>query len=82
MAWLTDRLTEVRRRMESEARLLHGYATEAECRASGSATIDDELRARIAARLSRDPRYVAVQRFVELAREAEAGAMTLVYGEE
>jgi hypothetical protein len=82
MAWSTDRLSEVRRRIESEARLLHGYATEAECRTSGRATVDAEVRARIAARLATDPRYVAVQQFLELAREAEAASMTLVYAEE
>ncbi len=77
-AWATDRLTEVRRRLESEAKLLRAYVTDAECRALGRTSVDDEVRPRIAARLASDVRFVAVQRFVELAREAEMQAMTLV----
>ncbi|MGZ3416794.1 MAG: hypothetical protein ACXVEE_02955 [Polyangiales bacterium] len=76
IAWALDRLTEVRRRMESEARLLHSYATDAE-RAQGEA----DLHARVAERLRNDARHRAVQTFVELAREAEQTAKTLVYDE-
>ena len=77
-AWATDRLTEIRRRIESEVRLLRSYVTEAECKSLGRATVDPEIRARVADRLATDVRYLAVSRFVELAREAEASAMTLV----
>ncbi len=49
-----DRLTEVRKRMESEARLLRAYVTEGECKALARTTVDDEVRARIAARLAAD----------------------------
>lgn len=75
-AWALDRLSDVRKRMESEARLLHSYATDAE-RAQG----DADLHARVAARLASDARHVAVQTFVELAREAEQAGKTLVYDE-
>ena len=81
-AWATDRLTEVRRRMEAELGLLRSYATEAECKATGRNAVDEGLRANIADRLGRDARYVAVQRFVEMARDAEGEAMTLVYDDE
>ena len=80
-AWALDRLTEIRRRMESEAKLLESYATEAECRALGRTRVDDEVRARLRARLANDARYTAATQFVELARDAEARAMTLVLTE-
>ncbi len=81
-AWSGDRLTEIRRRMESEANLLRAYALEAECKAAGRASVDDTVRARVAERLASDARHRAVRTFVELAREAESRAMTLVYDNE
>jgi hypothetical protein len=80
-AWSTDRLTEIRRRMESEAKLLESYAKEAECRALGRAQVDDEVREKLRARLATDARYLAATQFVELARDAEARMMTLVLAE-
>ena len=73
-AWAMDRLTEIRRRIESEAKLLHAYATDAE-RPAGA----EGLRERVAARLAADARHTTLERFLELAREAENAAMTLVY---
>ena len=85
-AWSTDRLTDTRRRLESEARLLHSYAVDAERKAAGTTGFGDALdeggRARVRDRLASDSRYLAVTRFVEIAREAEASAMTLVYDDE
>lgn len=78
-AWSTDRLTDVRRRMEAEANLLRAYALEAECKAAGRASADDAIRARVSERLASDARHQAVRTFVELARDAESRAMTLVY---
>lgn len=75
-AWALDRLTDVRRRMEAEAKLLESYATDAE-----SKIAQTELRARVAERLANDHRYRAVAHFVELAREAENRLMTLVLAE-
>jgi len=75
-AWATDRLTDIRRRMESEAKLLESYAIDAERKAGAV-----DLRASVTARLSADHRWNAVQQFLELAREAENAAMTLVYDE-
>jgi hypothetical protein len=75
-AWATDRLTELRRRMESEAKLLESYAIDAERKAGAV-----DLRASVASRLSSDARWKAVQELLELAREAESKAMTLVYDE-
>ena len=77
-AWATDRLTDVRRRIEEEARLLRSYAIDAECSARGRRQVDDEVRAAVAARLRDDPRSRALATFVELAREAEGLGMTLV----
>lgn len=65
-AWATDRLTDIRRRMEAERKLLESYARDA-----------GKDRAALAA----DPRWVAVNAFVELAREAEDALKTLVYDE-
>ena len=81
-AWATDRLTDARRRLESEARLLRSYATEAECKAVGRTSVDAEVRARLSSRLATDARYQAALSFIELAREAEASSMTLVYDDE
>lgn len=78
-AWATDRLNEVRKRMEAEERLLRSYALEAACKSLGRATVDAEVRADLEKRLQQDHRHVAVTKFVELAREAEALAMTLVF---
>jgi hypothetical protein len=63
-AWALDRLTDVRRRMEAEAKLLELYA-----------------RSRTDEPLAADHRYLAVRQFIELAREAEEKAMTLVLAE-
>jgi hypothetical protein len=73
-AWSLDRLTDVRRRMEAEAKLLESYARDA---ARGA----DDRAAAVAARLAADPRHAAVSAFVALAREAEDKLMTLVYDE-
>ncbi len=75
-AWALDRLTDVRRRMEAEAKLLESYATDAESRLTRA-----DLRGRVAQRLANDARYRAVTQFVELAREAENRLMTLVLTE-
>ena len=76
-AWALDRLTEVRRRMESEAKLLRSYAITAACKSLGRATVDEEVRAEVSAKLASDVRFSAVEQFIELARQAEASAMTL-----
>lgn len=81
-AWALERLTEVRRRMESESKLLRSYAIEAVCKAMQRQTVDDEVRAAVQARLASDVRFAAVERFVELAREAEAKMMTLVLSDD
>ena len=73
-AWSLDRLTDIRRRMEAEERLLESYARDAERAAA-------DPKAATAARLSADERWLAVHQFVELAREAESKLMTLVYDE-
>jgi len=78
-AWSTDRLTDTRRRAESEARLLYSYAVDAECKALGRTSVDEEVRARLDQRLAEDARYAGLLQFVELAREAEASSMTLVF---
>ena len=78
-AWSTDRLTDLRRRLEGEARLLHSYAVDAHRKAHGEVALDEPARAAIAQQLGDDPRLRALTRFVTLAREAEASAMTLVY---
>ena len=80
-AWSTERLTDLRRRLESEARLLHSYAVDAERTSSGTTPLDASARTRVTDRLASDPRHVALTRFIELAREAEESAMTLVYDE-
>lgn len=77
-AWATDRLTDVRKRMEAEERLLRSYALDAVCKALDRTKVDDDVRAELEKRLASDHRHVAVARFVELAREAESLAMTLV----
>lgn len=73
-AWALDRLTDVRRRMEAEEKLLESYARDAE---RGAA----DPKQAVSTRLAADARWVAVAAFVELAREAEAKMMTLVYDE-
>jgi hypothetical protein len=80
-AWALDRLTEIRKRMESESKLLRAYVIESTCKAMQRTVVDDEVRAAVRDRLATDHRYVAVEQFVVLAREAEAGMMTLVFGE-
>lgn len=80
-AWALERLTDLRRRLEEEARFVRTGITHDACRALGRASVDDEVRSLVAAKLRDEPRLRTFDRVVAMAREAEQALMTLVLSE-
>ena len=80
-AWSLERLTELRKRLEEEARFVRTTLTHDICRALGRTSVDDQIRSVIATKLADEPRLKTFARVVEIAREAEQALMTLVLSE-